>query len=89
MMIPIVGPFGLEAAHHAHMGALTPRTELLCGIDCEDDRLVATRAGTVFAISSLKTWSSQGQLTLIVEARSGFCGLDRGNAAFIPEVSFE
>ena len=56
MMIPIVGPFGLEAAviiHHAHMGALAPRAELLCGIDCEDDRLVAARAGTVFAIFDL------------------------------------
>jgi hypothetical protein len=51
MKIPIVGPFGLEAAviiHHAHMGALTPRA-----VDCEDDRLVATRAGTVFAIFDL------------------------------------
>src|SRR5215469_1948116 len=56
MMIPIVPPFGLEAAviiHHAHMGALAPRAELLCGIDCEDDRLVAARAGTVFAIFDL------------------------------------
>src|SRR5580700_240206 len=56
MMIPIVGPFGLEAAviiHHAHMGALASCAELLCGIDCEDDRLVATRAGTVFAIFDL------------------------------------
>jgi hypothetical protein len=31
-------------------------------------------------ISSLKTWSSQGQLTLIVEASA---------ASFIPELSFE
>src|SRR5271166_1611533 len=40
-------------------------------------------------IFSLKTWSSQRQMTLIVEARSSFHGLDRGNAAFIPAVSFE
>src|SRR6266705_742330 len=56
MMIPIVGPFGLEAAviiRHAHMGTLAPRAELLCGIDCEDDGLVAARAGTVFAIFDL------------------------------------
>ena len=56
MMIPIVGPFGLEAAviiQHAHMGALAPCAELLCGIDCEDERLVATCAGTVFAIFEL------------------------------------
>src|ERR1700719_1760205 len=56
MMVPIVGPFGLEAAviiHHAHMGALAPCAELLCGIDCEDERLVAARAGTVFAILEL------------------------------------
>src|SRR6266487_5982429 len=56
MMIPIVGPFGLEAAviiHHAHMGALAPRAELLCSIDCEGDGLVAARAGTVFTIFDL------------------------------------
>src|ERR1700680_595027 len=56
MVIPIVGPFRLEAAviiHHAHMGALAPHAELLRGIDCENDRLVATRVGTVFAILEL------------------------------------
>src|SRR6266513_1458595 len=34
-------------------GRTRPRSELLCGIDCEDDRLVAARAGTVFAIFDL------------------------------------
>src|SRR5437899_5193826 len=56
MMIPIVGPFRSEAAvivHHAHMGALAPRAKPLRGIDCEDDRLVAARVGTVFAIFEL------------------------------------
>jgi hypothetical protein len=56
MMIPIVGPFGSEVAviiHHAHMGALAPRAKLLRDIDCEGNRLVAARAGTVFAILEL------------------------------------
>jgi hypothetical protein len=53
MMIPIVGPFGLQAAviiHHAHMSALAAQAELLCGIDCEDNRLVVGHAGTIVAI---------------------------------------
>src|SRR6266851_5294286 len=56
MMIPIVGPFRSEAAvviHHAHMGALAPGTELLRCIDCEDNRLVAARVATVFAVLEL------------------------------------
>jgi hypothetical protein len=56
MVIPIVGPFGSEAAviiHNAHMGALASRAQLLRRIDCEDDRLVATRAGTVSAVLQL------------------------------------
>src|SRR6266516_2747717 len=56
MMIPIVGPFRSEAAviiHHAHMGPLTPGAELLRCIDCEDNRLVAARVGTVFAVFEL------------------------------------
>jgi hypothetical protein len=28
--------------HHAHMGALAPHAELLCGIDCEDERSPTT-----------------------------------------------
>jgi hypothetical protein len=56
MMIPIVGPFASEAAviiHLAYMGALAPHAEFLRGADGEGDRLVATRAGTVFAIFDL------------------------------------
>jgi hypothetical protein len=56
MMIPIVGPFGLEAAviiHQTHMGALATPAELLCGIDCEYEGLVAACAGTEFAIFEL------------------------------------
>ena len=55
-MIPMVGPFGLEAAliiHHAYVGALAPRGELLCGVDCEDDRLAAVRPATVIVTVGL------------------------------------
>jgi hypothetical protein len=52
-IIPIIAPSGPQAAviiDHAHMSALAPCAQLLCGIDCEDDRLLADHAGTVLAI---------------------------------------
>jgi hypothetical protein len=55
-VIPIVGPFGSEAAviiHRAYMGALAPHAKLLRCADRQRNCPVAARAATMFAIFRL------------------------------------